>query len=79
MPTSRRIVNFASAPENPRCGVDSVVVGRDPDSGLRNLIVRRKNRSPLLQKVRQPVDAKGYGLGLIHNVLPVGTKSLLAK
>jgi hypothetical protein len=43
MPTSRKIVNFAFAPEN---GVDSAALGRNPDLGLRNLIVRRKNGYP---------------------------------
>jgi hypothetical protein len=46
MPTSHRVVNFVSALENLRRGVDSAVVGRDPDSGLRNLIVRRKTGTP---------------------------------
>jgi hypothetical protein len=61
MPTSRKIVNFAFAPEN---GVDSAAVGCNPDSGLRNLIVRRKNRYPSPRISRQAVDAKGCAKSL---------------
>jgi len=46
MPTSRRIVNFALALENLRPGVDSGAAGRNPDSGLRNLIVGEKIDTP---------------------------------